>query len=183
MFVSKRKIVFSKIIAILLLIFSAPWIFIGIIGLGLSISELAGNASVADGGEDLSIAFGVLVFFGFLDAWAIVLFRRIGAATHFNAFFELDADGILPVEKLAVSFEKSEDAVAKSFQMLLKHGYLMNCMMQRADTLQIVLYRNENGVKSLTDVCCCPNCGASVTIRQGFMAVCPYCHSNLFSQK
>lgn len=183
MFISKRKIILSKIVAILLLIFSAPWIFIGIIGLGLSISKLAENASVADGREDLSVAFGILVFFGFLVAWAIVLFRRIGTATHFNTFFELDADGILPVEKLAASFGKSENAVTKSFQTLLKRGYLMNCMMQHADTLQIVLYCNGNGVEQLTDVCCCPNCGASVTMRHGFMAVCPYCHSNLFSQK
>lgn len=65
MFISKRKIILSKIVAILLLIFSAPWIFIGIIGLGLSISKLAENASVADGREDLSVAFGILVFLAF----------------------------------------------------------------------------------------------------------------------
>ena len=110
MFVSKRKMLLSKIVAVLLLILSAPWAFLGIVGLGLSISRLFGSASA---GEDLSVAIGILLFFGLLVVWAVVLFRRISAATRFNTFFELDADGILPVEQLAASFGKPADAVAK----------------------------------------------------------------------
>lgn len=180
MFVSKRKMLLSKIVAVLLLILSAPWAFLSIVGLGLSISRLFGSASA---GEDLSVAIGILLFFGLLVVWAVVLFRRISAATRFNTFFELDADGILPVEQLAASFGKPADAVAKSFQMLLKHGYLVNCVMQNPDALQIVLYRNGNNIKERMDVCCCPSCGASVTVRHGFVAVCPYCHSDISSSK
>lgn len=115
----KKKILFGKWIAAAMILICLPWLFLGIVGMMLSISSFLGFGDSIERAETGAFASGyisVLLFFGVLTWLGIRTFWLAGYANQFNTLFESGPDGVLSVKQidaLAANSPKKKDHIGE----------------------------------------------------------------------
>ncbi len=180
MYLGKTKIALKKVIAVLLIIFSGFFVFIGVCGVFLASSRLINGIEKEKYSEYLYVYIVLIISFGMLLGISINMFRLAGKANKFNSIFENDPDGQLSVEKTALLFGMPVFKFVKLFDKLVKKGYLVNCSLDNSgEQLLIVLNNGGRSTQQKFDIINCPHCGAANDIKLGFVEKCKYCGNKL----
>lgn len=175
MYIKKSKILFSNFLSVIFILVSGFFAFISLVGI---FSAFAGEYTQSFG-ETISIFF-TLLFLCIAIIWLSI--RRISLANKankFNSIFENDHDGVVDAEKTASLFALNEKNFIGLFDKLVKKGYLINCSLDFNDKLVIVLNNGGQTAQQRFDLAYCENCGASTSVKIGFVEKCPYCGSKL----
>lgn len=186
MYLSKSKILFSNIISTVIVLISGFFLFIGLIGFFMEVftfSEAVTRWEIIDAKESLAVAIGILIFFGVTMIIGIKRFRLTAKARKFNSIFENDSDGIILVSSISRVFGKSDALFMSLFDKLVKKGYLVNCYIAIDDVPKIILANGKINVSERFATLNCSNCGATNSVRVGFVEKCKYCGSEIKLEK
>ncbi len=173
---SRKKIIGMHLLAAGLIGVSGFFLFLFVFGL---IRALTGGESLLEDKNTIWIGIGA-VFSGvmWLGIW---LREQIGKAYRFSGFFSGDPDGIIPLRTTAAVLGLPMEGLAKEFDLLVQKGYLCNCHLTAEPEPAIVLHNGARTVKERFIAVSCPNCGASNSMKVGFMGKCKYCDTYLQS--
>lgn len=184
MYLSKGRIIFSKLISSILILGCLFVIVLGISGIGLVISAMGGNYEYIEKdeiGSSLAVYIVFIVIPGALALWAANNLRLTGKANRLNNIFEGDQDGYIPFESLGRMMNTSPDAAKRLFERLVHKGFIIGCTMECDPVLRIVLSEKVMQTAANTvpqnsySVVSCPGCGASQSVRSGETVKCSYC--------
>lgn len=176
MFVSKNKTAFSCFVGIFLCIFGGSITLFWFLGVILS---LAGKVETLDNitGALLSLSFtlvGILITY-----LGIKKIRLANKAKILDNIFRGDIDGEVTLSKIAVLMGMSDAKFFKLFQKLVAKGYTINASLNNdGEELRIVL--NGGNTKNIEYIVVkCEGCGASVSVRKGFVGKCKFCGNDI----
>ena len=182
MYLQKGKIFVSQLLAWIMILFHAFWVFMGFVGIGMCISALGGNDKYFEpdeAGTYMAVYSLFVVIPGFIMFLGIRTLRLCGKANKFNSLFESDPDGELSAERTARLFNMPLSKLISLFDKLVKKGYLKNCSLRNPDNPVFVLNNGAETVEERYDIVHCPNCGAPNSVKYGFVEQCQYCGSKV----
>ena len=119
------------------------------------------------------------LFFSFLLYNNLKKMSLMKAARMYNSIFELDFDGYLPLEDLALKTEKSIKTVSKEIKKLIGKHILQNASLEFGDKPQVVLMKKVKENEVVTESVECPYCGATAVKRKGFACKCEFCGNDI----
>lgn len=116
--------------------------------------------------------------------------------------FKEDVDGIVKISDLARYVNQSENSIISNIQKLIKKGYIINCKIERKRDINYIVFNNSLLMQSMNDSntvkeivlkdlqeyntikkYTCPNCGATVDIKNINNVVCNYCNTKITFKK
>ncbi len=177
MFVSNGKTTLSYFIGLILCLFgggNAAFWFLGVI---LSLTGEIDPLDTVLSAALLSLAMaslgGLIFFLGFLKI------RLANKAKMLDNIFRGDKDGIIPIKNIATLMAMTEMRFVKLFKKLVAKRYIINASLNNEDgEMSIVL--NGGKTKNVEYVVVqCRGCGASNTVRKGFVGKCSFCNSDI----
>lgn len=181
MYLSKGRIIFSKLISSILILGCLFVIVLGITGIGLVVSAMGGNYEYIEEdeiGSSLAVYIIFIIIPGVFAVWAVNNLRLTGKANRLNSIFEGDQDGYIPVETLGQLMNISPEAAKRLFDKLVHKGFLTGCCIECDPVLRVVLKGDfAPPEQPVLTVVSCPGCGASQSVRIGEVVKCSYCGS------
>lgn len=116
--------------------------------------------------------------------------------------FKNDVDGYIKVSDLTFYANQSEETIIKNFKLLQQKGYIINCTLENKRGVNYIVLNNSllkqslNNNEKLHEIIIndiidyntlknykCPNCGASIEIKDINNAICSYCRIKLVFKK
>lgn len=174
MYLGKVKILLSKFISVIFILGSAFFIFISIVGICSAFAGEYAQSFI----ESLSVFFSLLSFCIVIIWFSVKRIRLANKAQKFNSIFEND-HGIIEADKIAKLFSLDEKKLIELFDKLVKKGYLVNCSLDFQDKIVIVINNGARTAQQKFDLVYCANCGASASVKLGFVEKCSYCGSKI----
>ncbi len=181
MFINKSQINDTKILC-------TPILGIGIFFMAIWIFALSFAVARYIEGKDRLSTIMMFIALMVITSAAIIIpalkLRLCGLATKFSGIFENDADGIVALSYVSKVFGQSQSKLIKTFDKLLRKGYLKNCTL--GEQYGEPAFFLSNGAKSIDErfkVVKCQHCGAFSEIKVGFTQACPSCGGPLESRE
>jgi len=180
MFISKGKTTFSSLIGIVFCLIggsTAAFWFLAVI-LSITGEIEATNSRAGDALMSLFIALigSLITYIG------VRKIRFVNKAKMLDSIFCGDMDGEIPISNAAILMGMSEADFVKLFSKLVSKGYIINAHFNNevgeCGLPRIVL--NSSTAKNVEYVVVrCPGCGASNSIRKGFVGKCNFCGNDI----